>query len=191
MPQAPHPQQSQHKPPEQKKPEADKKAEAERPADVRAHDNERINPKPTNPLPAGIAPHEYDLPIGARPSDKRDPQAAKFEAHAGPPMWNAPRTDQQPQVREEWTPDPALDAREQQPPKGYYADGMSAPDEQRARAAWVEQHGLKEYEEATDQRPAEDRPVFDPNAITGGAFVKGPQQRGRQVPGVTPPTKRD
>jgi hypothetical protein len=68
---------------------------------------------------------------------------------------------------------------------------MSGPDEQRARAAWVEQHGLKAYDEATDQRAPEDKPVFDPHALTGGAFVRGEQQRGRQVPGVVPPTKRD
>lgn len=166
MPQAPTPSKPQH--PQPKPPEPQRHADA---------------PK------AGVAPPEDDLPIGARPHDRRDPQAAKFEAHAGPPMWGSPRADQEP--REEWTPDPALDPREQKAPEGYYADGMSAPDEQRARAAWVEEHGLKAYEDATDQRPAEDRPVFDPNVITGGAFVKGPQQRGKQVPGVVPPTKRE
>jgi hypothetical protein len=161
------------------------------PQSTRQHDAARDNPAPANIPPAGVAPPEYDLPTGARPHDKRDPQSAKFEAHAAPPFWNAPRAEPEAEAREEWTPDPALDAREQAPPRGYYADGMSGPDEQRARAAWVEQHGLKAYDEATDQRAPEDRPVFDPNALTGGAFVRGKQQRGRQVPGVTPPTKRD
>jgi hypothetical protein len=176
------------------KDEANEKAEANKkaaPQSTRDHAAARDNPAPLETPKAGVAPPEYDLPTGARPSDKRDPQSAKFEAHAAPPFWNAPRAEPEAQVREEWAPEPALDAREQEPPKGYYADGMSGPDEQRARAAWVEANGLKAYDEATDQRPPEDKPVFDRHALTGGAFVRGKEQRGRQVPGVTPPTKRD
>lgn len=135
---------------------------------------------------AGVGPPEPGLAPGVRPKDARDPQSAKFEAQAGPPHWDKP---DETKPREEWTPKPALDAREQKPPVGYYADGMSSPDEQRARAAWVEAHGLKEYDEATDQRPADERPVFDPHALTGGAFVKAGKQK--QVPGVVPPTKRE
>jgi hypothetical protein len=199
---APHPQQSHHDTPkpspddrqkkaDENKGEADRKAEAEKPPSTRQHDEAVRNPTPAAMPPAGVAPPEYDLPIGARPHDKRDPQSEKFEAHSAPPFWNAPKDRPELQAREEWTPDAALDAREQKPPEGYYADGMSGPDEQRARAAWVEQHGLKAYDEATDQRAPEDKPVFDPNALTGGAFVRGEQQRGRQVPGVVPPTKRE
>ena len=160
-----------HKPEPQPHPEPAKKADEPMKAPV-----------------AGVAPPEPGLTLGARPKDARDPQSAKFEAHAAPPSWNAPKDP--PPAREEWVPDPSLDAREQQPPKGYYADGMSAPDEQRARAAWVEAHGVKAYDEATDQRPAEDKPTFDPHALAGGgAFVSAGKQR--QVPGVVPPTKRE
>ena len=160
----------------------------DKPPSTREHDDAVKNPAPMAMPVAGVAPPEPGLTLGARPHDKRDPQSAKFEAHAAPPFWNAPREEAK--AREEWSPDPALDAREQKPPPGYYADGMSAPDEQRARAAWVEQHGVKEYDEATDQRPDEDKPVFDEHALAGGgAFVTAGKQR--QVPGVVPPTKRE
>lgn len=188
------PPQSQPKaaPPPAPKDEANKKADENKqaaPHSTREHDAARDNPAPMKMPVAGVAPPEPGLALGARPHDKRDPQSAKFEVHAAPPFWNAPDHEAEPKAREEWAPDPALDAREQKPPPGYYADGMSAPDEQRARAAWVEAHGVKEYDEATDQRPPEDRPVFDPHALTGGAFVKAGKQR--QVPGVVPPTKRE
>jgi hypothetical protein len=187
----PKPADDREKKADEHKTDADRKAEHDKPQSTRQHDEAVRNPAPAEPPKAGVAPPEYDLPIGARPSDRRDPQSEKFEAHSAPPFWNAPKDRPELKAREEWTPDAALDAREQRPPEGYYADGMSGPDEQRARAAWVEQHGLKAYDEATDQRAPEDRPVFDPNALTGGAFVRGKEQRGRQVPGVTPPTKRD
>ena len=143
---------------------------------------------PPKPTAAGVAPPEPGLALGAKPKDERDPQAAKFEAHAGPPHWTEPPKDAK--AREEWTPNPALDARDQKPPPGYFADGMSAPDEQRARAAWVEAHGQAEYDEATDQRAKEDKPTYDPHALAGGgAFVTAGQRK--QVPGGVPPTKRE
>ena len=49
---------------------------------------------------------------------------------------------------------------------------MTIADEQRARSAWIEQHGQKAYAEATEERPAEERV-------------------NQQVPGVVPPTKRE
>lgn len=157
------------------------------------------NPNPPRPGQPEHQPHREDhpqarrrepeaLPIGAKPSDPKDPQAAKFEAHAAPPRWDDPKDD--PRAREEWTPEPALDPRQQKPPEGYFADGMSAPDEQRARAAWVEQHGVAAYEEEVDQRRDDERPKFDKDALAGGgAFVTAGTQR--QVPGVVPPTKRE
>jgi hypothetical protein len=143
-------------------------------------------PKPAPPPEAAKA--TAPLPIGAKPTDPKDPQAAKFEAHAAPPRWDEPKAA--PPVPPAWKPEAALDPLAQKPPPGTYADGMSSADEQRARAAWVEQHGLKEYDEATDQRPDADKPKFDPHALAGGgAFVSAGAQK--QVPGVVPPTKRE
>jgi hypothetical protein len=66
---------------------------------------------------------------------------------------------------------------------------MTIADEQRARSAWIEAHGMAAYEEAIDQRPDELKPTFDKNALAGGgAFVSQGVQK--QVPGVVPPTKR-
>ena len=127
-------------------------------------------PKAASPT-AGVAPPEPGLALGAKPKDARDPQSAKFEAHAGPPHWHDPKTGEA-KPREEWTPKPALDPLAEKPPEGAYADGMTSADEQRARAAWVEAHGQKAYNEAVDQRPPEER-------------------QNTQVPGVTPPTKRE
>jgi hypothetical protein len=68
---------------------------------------------------------------------------------------------------------------------------MTIADEQRARSAWIEAHGMAAYEEAIDPRPAEDKPVFDKNALAGGgAFVSQGADHNKQVPGVVPPTKR-
>lgn len=128
------------------------------------------------------------MPIGARPKDDRDPQAAKFEAHAAPPSWNEPANEVKPPPA--WTPEPALDPRGQKPPEGVYADGMPIADEQRARAAYVEAHGVEAYAREADQRPDADKPRIDKNALAGGAaYVSAGTQR--QVPGVTPPTKRE
>lgn len=67
---------------------------------------------------------------------------------------------------------------------------MTIADEQRARAAWVEQHGVAAYKGEVDQRRDDERPEFDPHALAGGgAFVTAGTQK--QVPGVTPPTKRE
>jgi hypothetical protein len=64
---------------------------------------------------------------------------------------------------------------------------MSSADEQRQRAAEVEAgHGSG----VTDQRPDDEKPTFDKNALAGGgAFVKAGAQK--QIQGVTPPTKRE
>ena len=51
-------------------------------------------------------------------------------------------------------------------------DGPSIAEEQRARSAEIEKQGMKKYQEAIDERPPEER-------------------TNRQVPGVTPPTKRE
>jgi hypothetical protein len=164
-----------------------------KPSTPAPHPQQQHKPEPPpkeqpKPATAGVAPPEPGLALGARPKAASDPQSAKFEAHAGPPHWQEPKDA--PKEAPEWTPDPSLDARDQKPPPGYYADGMSAPDEQRARAAWVEAHGQAEYDEATDQRPKGDKPVYDPHALAGGgAFVTAGERR--QVPGVVPPTKRE
>ena len=67
---------------------------------------------------------------------------------------------------------------------------MPIADEQRARAAYVEAHGVEAYAREADQRPDADKPRIDKNALAGGAaYVSAGTQR--QVPGVTPPTKRE
>jgi hypothetical protein len=154
-------------------------------------------PKPPTPPHAppegGKAGGEFSLakayppPIGGKPSDPKDPQAAKFEAHVAPPRWD--ENPKQAKIPEEWTPEPALDPLAEKPPANVYVDGMTSADEQRARAAWVEEHGLREHQEAIDQRPAEDRPQYQKDALAGGgAFVSAGAQS--QVPGVAPPAKR-
>jgi hypothetical protein len=68
---------------------------------------------------------------------------------------------------------------------------MTIADEQRARSAWIEAHGMAAYEDATDPRPVEDKPVIDPHALAGGAaYVSQGAGHNKQVPGVVPPTKR-
>ena len=134
-------------------------------------------PKPTTPPPAPVKPHDASheakhhepMTIGAKPTDPHDPQAIKFERHAGPPDWKEPKEVKE---RPAFTPAPALDPRAEKPPAGAYADGMPIADEQRARAAWVEAHGMKAYHEAVDERTEEE---------------KAP----KQVPGTMPPTKRE
>ena len=135
-------------------------------------------PKPANPPPPPVKQHdasheakhhEPPLPIGAKPTDPHDPQAIKFERHAGPPDWKEPKEVKE---RPSFTPAPALDPRAEKPPAGTYADGMPIADEQRARSAWIEAHGMKAYHEAVDERTDEE---------------KAP----KQVPGVVPPTKRE
>ena len=103
---------------------------------------------PTQPMP----PMRATNPQQPQPK----PPTAKVEAHA----------------KVEFTPKPAIDPRAEKPPAGAYADGMTSADEQRARSAWIEQHGQKAYAEATDTRSDEERV-------------------NQQVPGVVPPTKRE
>src|ERR1700740_294339 len=146
------------------------------------------NPPP-QPKPEGGKPAAQAAPIGANPDDPHDPQAIKFDLPPNaPPRWDDRKAELNPAPA--WKPEPGLDPLSQKPPAGAYADGMSSADEQRARAAWGEKHGLKAYAEAVDQRPEDERPKFDPNALAGGgAFVSPGAQK--QVPGVVPPTKRE
>ena len=150
------------------------------------HEPPRQPYQPPGPAPKPPAARHEALPIGARPDDPHDPQSEKFEARPAPPRW-----DEEPVEAEEahdWTPKAAIDPRAERPPEHAYVDGMTIADEQRARAAWVEAHGLRAYNEEIDPRPEAERPVFDKDAITGGAFVSPSTMK--QVPGVTPPTKR-
>jgi hypothetical protein len=147
-------------------------------------------PPPSHEPPArheGKAADHRPPTIGAIPDDPDDPQAKKFEPASAPPRWDKqikPKHD-----TPEWWPKAALDPLAEKPPEGVYADGMSAPDEQRARAAWVEEHGLASHQKAVDQRPDEDKPEFDEHALAGGgAFVSHGAQK--QVQGVAPPAKR-
>lgn len=109
---------------------------------------------PTQPTPQPKPPSPPPQP----PKPPADPQAAKGEAHA--------------KERPAFTPKAAIDPRAEKPPEGAYADGMTIADEQRARSAWIEQHGDAAYREAVEERPAEERV-------------------NKQVPGVVPPTKRE
>jgi hypothetical protein len=106
-----------------------------------------------------------------------------------PPRWEDPAKGRRLPPAPEWNVKPAIDPRAEKPPEGYRGDGMTIADEQRARSAWIEAHGMAAYEEAIDQRPDELKPTFDKNALAGGgAFVSQGAQK--QVPGVVPPTKR-
>ena len=121
-------------------------------------------PKPTPP-PKPAPPQPPNQP----PEHSKDPQAAKLEAHSAPPRWDDEiKPPPQPVA---FTPEPALDPRAVAPPAGAYVDGMTIADEQRARSAWIEQHGTAAYIEEIDQRPPDER-------------------ENKQVPGVVPPTKR-
>jgi hypothetical protein len=153
-------------------------------------------PRPPSQPPAAHAEartaraEDAALPIGAKPLDPKDPQAVKHDPpQPAPPRWEDDKTPEIKPVAA-WSPKAALDPRAEKPPQGTYADGMGIADEQRARAAWVEANGLEKYDEATDQRPAGEKPRFDPHALAGGgAFVSAGTQK--QVAGVTPPTKRE
>ena len=151
-------------------------------------------PPPPPPKPEAAKPHrdEPPLPIGAKPTDPKDPQAQKFDPPPGPPTYGKPRDRHEVEERphRDWSPKAAVDPRAETPPAGTYADGMTIADEQRARSAWIEEHGDAAYKDETDQRPDDERPVFDKNALAGGgAFVS--QGGKKQIPGVTPPTKRE
>ena len=123
-------------------------------------------PKPA-PKPEPTKPEPKPAPEPAPPQAATDPQQAKFEAHAVPPLWQDPK---------------AVRPNAPAPPP----DGVSSADEQRARAADAEAHGFA----PTDQRPPGDRPRFQKDALAGGgAFISAGRQE--QVPGVTPPTKRE
>ena len=142
--------------------------------------------QPTHPTPPP-KPANHQPPPPPKPQPSKDPQEAKLEAHAAPPGWQEPKAVKD---RPDFTPKAAIDPRAEKPPQGFYADGMTIADEQRARSAWIEQHGDAAYKDETDQRPADERPVFDKNALAGGgAFVS--QGGKKQIPGVTPPTKRE
>jgi hypothetical protein len=151
-------------------------------------------PKPHPEPPPRPARHDAErnaeppLPIGAKPADPKDPQAIKFDPPPAPPRYDTERTDRT--APPAWTPEPAIDPRAEHPPAGVYADGMDIATEQRARAAWVEAHGLAKYHEEVDQRPSDERPKIDPHALAGGAAIVSPSPN-KQVPGVTPPTKRE
>ena len=126
-------------------------------------------PQPTHPAqPARPPAPPPPKPPGA-PEPSKDPQEAKLEAHAAPPRWDEPKETQAPPA---FTPKPAIDPRAEKPPPGAYADGMTIAEEQRARSAWIERHGEAAYREAIDERPPEEKAK-------------------KQVPGVTPPTKRE
>jgi hypothetical protein len=118
-------------------------------------------------------------PAQQAPPKTADPQAAKVEAHAAGPEPPA-----------HWTPEPALDPRAEAPPKGAYADGMTIVDEQRARSAWIEEHGMAEYHGEVDERPETERPKYEAHVMASGdgAFTGAGKQK--QVPGVAPPAKR-
>ena len=135
------------------------------------------------PFSFGADPHGHHADIDARQAHAHapatacaarsrppDPQDAKLEAHAAPPRWDEPK---EARAAPAFTPKPALDPRAEKPPAGAYADGMAIADEQRARSAWIEAHGDKAYHEADRRAPAEERDAT------------------KQVPGVTPPTKRE
>jgi hypothetical protein len=135
-------------------------------------------PEPKPPAPPQHQPpprqeaarDEPPLPIGAKPRDPRDPQAMKFDPPPAPPFYQEPRDHDK--ERPAFIPKPALDPRAETPPEGAYTDGMTSAQEQRTRSAWIEEHGMKAYHEAVDDRSDEDKAK-------------------KQVPGVTPPTKRE
>jgi hypothetical protein len=107
-------------------------------------------------MPMQPQPPRPQAPPPQPPKPAANAPAAKVEAHA----------------KVEFTPQAAIDPRAEKPPAGAYVDGMTIADEQRARSAWIEQHGQKAYAEATEERAAEERV-------------------NKQVPGVVPPTKRE
>ena len=109
-------------------------------------------------MPMQPQPPRPQAPPPQPPKPAANAPAAKVEAHA--------------KERPAFTPKPAIDPRAEKPPEGAYADGMTIADEQRARSAWIEQHGQKAYAEATDTRSDEEKV-------------------NKQVPGVVPPTKRE
>jgi hypothetical protein len=132
------------------------------------HEQHRDHPPDTRPPVAAAPGKPHD---NASPQRHVDPQEAKLELAKrdqhldpqdhkpkGPPL--------------AFVPEPALDPRAEKIPVGAYVDGMTIADEQRARAAWIEAHGMKAYHEAVDERTDEEKAK-------------------KQVPGVTPPTKRE
>jgi hypothetical protein len=146
---------------------------------------------PNQPPPP---PHPATPPAQPPNRPQPGPPPAKVEASkpaegAAPPRWDDPAKAKHLPPAPEWNVKPAIDPRAEKPPEGYRGDGMTIADEQRARSAWIEAHGMAAYEDATDLRPAEDKPVLDPHALAGGgAYISQGAQK--QVPGVVPPTKR-
>ena len=92
--------------------------------------------QPTPPAKPSTPPPSQPKPQPSPPPAPVDPQAAKLEAHAGPPTWQEP--SKQPKA----------------PPP---PDGPTIADEQRARSAEIEKQGMKKYQEGIDQRPPEER----------------------------------
>jgi hypothetical protein len=149
----------------------------------------RPQPGPPSPTQPHQPPSQPGAPQPPKPAE--DPRAAKPEAAQGPvpPRWDDPAKINRLPPAPGWNVKPAIDPRAEKPPEGWRGDGMTIADEQRARSAWIEAHGMAAYEDATDHRPAEDKPVLDKNALAGGgAYISQGAQK--QVPGVTPPTKR-
>jgi hypothetical protein len=139
------------------------------------HPHEHDHDEPTRHSPdhkheAAKPAHRQPLAIGERPDDPKDPQAAKFEAHAVPPRWDEP---------EQTRPHPTT-----------WVDSPPVADEQRERAEEFEKRGIANYVNDNDTRPEEDRPKFQKDALAGGgAFVTPGAQR--QIPGVAPPVRKE
>ena len=131
--------------------------------------------QPAQPKPPPAPPPPPKPPIPGPGGKSADPQDVKLNPPTpAPPRWDeGGRLDADPRPQaveaEAWTPTPEIHPQDEKWPPGHYADGMPAADEQRARSAWIEQHGMKEWHEATDA-PVEGEP--------------------RQVQGVRP-TSRD
>jgi hypothetical protein len=173
-------------------PAAPHKPASEPPKAANPHPASLDAPRAAQPLKtpeAGKAPPEPGLPIGAKPSNASDPQAVKFDPPPAPPRWDDPV--EPPPLPSEWTPEPAIDPLAETPPEDTYVDGMPVAVEQRARAAWVEAHGMMKWDEETDERQDDDaKPKFQKDALAGGgAFISAGAQK--QVPGVAPPAKRE
>src|SRR5215472_3004216 len=103
-------------------------------------------PKPPEQPPAPQAA----LPIGAKPTDEKDPQAVKFKGASVPPGW----TEFKEALKiPEWLIKPEREPLgHQHPPKGWPADDMTSPEEQRARSAWIEAKGMFNYLMEVDER---------------------------------------
>lgn len=92
-------------------------------------------PKPPAPEPKPeAAKTAQSTTIGMKPSDPKDPQAAKFEPQPAPPRWENPK-----------------DAANLRP------DGPTAAETQRESSAKIEAEGMAKYIDSVDERPREER----------------------------------